>query len=49
VLPVEEMPAKLMEYAAHLSLLDGKPNRIREQIATNRSKIHGLLRPCMIS
>jgi two-component system CheB/CheR fusion protein len=44
VLPVEEMPAKLMEYAAHLSLLDGKPNRIREQIATHLGKVHGLLR-----
>jgi CheB methylesterase len=28
VLPVEEMPAKLMEYAAHLGTLKGKPNDI---------------------
>jgi len=44
VLPVEEMPEKLMEYAAHLSSTNGKPNSIREQIGTHIDKIHGLLR-----
>ncbi|MEO8341446.1 MAG: chemotaxis protein CheB, partial [Nitrospirota bacterium] len=44
VLPVEEMPAKLMEYAAHLSSTNGKPNSIREQLGTHSGKIHGLLR-----
>jgi len=44
VLPVEEMPEKLMEYAAHLSSTNGKPNSIREQIGTHIGKIHGLLR-----
>src|SRR5258708_3936525 len=43
VLPVNEMPAKLIEYAAHLSSLNGKPNSIREQIRTHLGKIHGLL------
>ena len=32
VLPVEEMPAKLIEYAAHLTSINGKPKSIREQI-----------------
>jgi two-component system CheB/CheR fusion protein len=44
VLPVEEMPAKLMEYAAHISALNSKPDSIREQIRTHLGKIHGLLR-----
>jgi len=44
VLPVEEMPTKLIEYAAHLGSLNGKANSIREQIRTHRSNIHGLLR-----
>jgi two-component system CheB/CheR fusion protein len=44
VLPVEEMPAKLMEYAVHLHSLDGKPGSIRDQISTRIGKIHGLLR-----
>ena len=44
VLPVEEMPAKIMEYAGHLSSLNGKPNRIREQIGTQLGKIYGLIR-----
>lgn len=44
VLPVEEMPAKLLEYAAHLGALDGKPNHIREQVGARLGKIHSLLR-----
>src|ERR1043166_8082889 len=44
VLPVEQMPAKLIEYAAHLSSVNGKPNSIREQIPAHASKIIGLLR-----
>ncbi len=44
VLPVEEMPAKLMEYAAHLSALNGQPNGIRQQIGRRLEKIHTLLR-----
>ncbi len=44
VLPVEEMPAKLVEYAAHLNSTNGKPNSIREQISTHMGKIHALLR-----
>jgi two-component system, chemotaxis family, CheB/CheR fusion protein len=44
VLPVEEMPAKLAEYAAHLKSLDGKPNHVQEQILKQESKIYDLLR-----
>ena len=44
VLPVEEMPAKLLEYAAHLNSTNGKPNGLRDQIAAHIGKIHGLLR-----
>ncbi|MGH9621231.1 MAG: chemotaxis protein CheB, partial [Bryobacteraceae bacterium] len=44
VLPVEEMPAKLLEYAAYLHSLDGKPNHIREQMAAHMGKVHSLLR-----
>ena len=43
VLPVEEMPAKLVDYASHLSSANGKA--VREQIdAINLGKIHTLLR-----
>src|SRR6266704_5850495 len=44
VLPVEEMPAKLIEYAAYLSSLNGQPNGIRQQIGRRLEKIHTLLR-----
>ena len=44
VLPVEEMPGKLMEYAAHVSALNGQPNGIRQQIGLRLEKIHNLLR-----
>jgi two-component system, chemotaxis family, CheB/CheR fusion protein len=44
VLPVEEMPAKLQEYAAHLNSTNGKPDGIRDQIAAHIGEIHGLLR-----
>jgi two-component system CheB/CheR fusion protein len=44
VLPVEEMPAKLLEYVAHLSSTNGKTNNIDEQMSTHVGKIHSLLR-----
>src|SRR5262249_54035114 len=44
VLPVEEMPAKLLDYAAYLASLNGKPNHLREQIGTHVAKIHAVLR-----
>ncbi len=45
VLTVEEMPAKLLEYASHLrSLNDGTPNSIREQLRIHMTTIHRLLR-----
>lgn len=44
ILPVEEMPAKLVEYSAYLVSLNGKPNHIRAQIGGHMSKIHALLR-----
>ncbi|HTF62341.1 MAG TPA: chemotaxis protein CheB, partial [Edaphobacter sp.] len=46
VLPVEEMPAKLLEYAAHLSSVNGNgaSSRIHEQIGERLSKIYALLR-----
>src|SRR5258707_11353194 len=44
VLPVEEMPAKLMEYAAHLNSVNGQLNRMREQIRVQMGKIHRLLK-----
>lgn len=44
ILPVEEMPAKLLEYAAHLRALDGKSAGPREQTKKHLGKIHSLLR-----
>jgi two-component system CheB/CheR fusion protein len=44
VLPVEEMPAKLLEYAAYLASLNGRPRHIREQIGGQLGKIYGLIR-----
>jgi two-component system CheB/CheR fusion protein len=43
VLPVEEMPAKLLEYAAHLHSVNGKPGGLHEQIGAQVGKIHRLL------
>jgi two-component system CheB/CheR fusion protein len=43
LLPVEAMPAKLMEYAAHLTALN-QPNSIREPLRMYIEKVHGLLR-----
>ena len=43
ILPVEEMPGKLLEYAAHLRSLSSKPNAFQEQIGTHLGKIHLLL------
>src|SRR6202140_5651812 len=42
VLPVEEMPAKLLDYAAHLNSVNGngKSYSIREQIGAHLDKIH---------
>ena len=46
VLPVEEMPAKLLDYAAHLVSANGNgaPDTLREQIAANMPAIHAILR-----
>jgi two-component system, chemotaxis family, CheB/CheR fusion protein len=46
VLPVEEMPAKLLDYASHLLSAngDGAPDALRAQIAANMSRIHAILR-----
>jgi two-component system CheB/CheR fusion protein len=43
VLPVAEMPAKLIEYSSHLSYLNGKSKALRAQIAEHMSKIHVVL------
>lgn len=43
VLPVEEMPAKVIEYAQHLTSLNGKSKALRTRIAAHMSKIHGVL------
>src|SRR6266576_1318465 len=44
VLPVEQMPAKLIEYAAHLNARNGQANSIREEIGAQMGKIHRLLK-----
>jgi two-component system CheB/CheR fusion protein len=46
VLPVEEMPAKLVDYAAHLASAngDGTLDSVRAQIAANMGKVHAILR-----
>lgn len=44
VLPVEEMPAKLIEYAAHLHSTNGNSIEINEQIHDHMDKIHSALR-----
>jgi two-component system, chemotaxis family, CheB/CheR fusion protein len=46
VLPVEEMPAKLLDYAAHLVSANGNGalDTLRTQIAANMSRIHAILR-----
>ncbi len=46
VLPVEEMPAKLLEYAAHLKSVNGngRENCVRDQIGAHMGKIHEALR-----
>lgn len=43
VLEVEEMPAKLLEYAAHLASAESKSNVRHEQIAAYMGQIHSLL------
>jgi two-component system CheB/CheR fusion protein len=48
VLPVEEMPAKLLEYAAHLHSVNGKPGGLHEQIGAQVGKIHRLLQRAQI-
>ena len=45
VLPVEQMPAKLMEYAGHLNSTNGNSNKIRAQIGTHL----GGIRECRLS
>ena len=44
VLPVEQMPAKLIEYAAHLGSVNGKSENLREQVAGQLGKIHRLVK-----
>ena len=44
VLPVEQMPAKLLEYAEHVSSTNGNANDIRDHIASHIGTIHSLLR-----
>ena len=44
VLPVEQMPAKLLEYAGHVSSTNGDANGIRDAIGAHIGKIHSLLR-----
>ena len=46
VLPVEEMPAKLLDYAAHLVSANGNGtlDDVRAQIAANMGKVHAILR-----
>src|SRR5580658_3563375 len=45
VLPVDEMPAKLLDYAAHLDSANGNGlDGVRAQIAANMGKVHALLR-----
>lgn len=43
VLPVEQMPAKLLEYAEHISSTNGNANDFRDQIGSHIGKIHSLL------
>ena len=44
ILPVEEMPAKLIAYAAHLSSLDGKADGMKKQISERMGQVFNLLR-----
>ena len=44
VLTVEEMPAKLLEYAAHLRLLNGKAHGTRRQLGSHLFRICEILR-----
>ena len=44
VLPVEEMPMKLMEYAAHLQSTNGHATIIRDQLGEHMGRIHDVLR-----
>ena len=44
VLQVEEMPAKLLEYAAHLNSLNGRPQTSGQDVSAHLGKVHSLLR-----
>src|SRR5579862_2494659 len=46
VLPVQEMPGKVQEYAAHLASINGngKAEIIRKQLGAHMGKIHAILR-----
>jgi two-component system CheB/CheR fusion protein len=44
ILPVEQMPAKLIEYAAHLASINGASGTRREQLGSEWGKIHRLLK-----
>jgi two-component system CheB/CheR fusion protein len=44
VLPVKEMPAKLLEYAAHLNSVNGRSEGIREELGPHLSSVHTIIR-----
>ena len=44
ILPVEQMPAKLIEYAAHLASINGESQSLRDQIGAQLGKIHRLFK-----
>jgi two-component system, chemotaxis family, CheB/CheR fusion protein len=44
VLPIEEMPGTLVEYANYLNSLNGKPRNFRRELAPLLPKVHNLLR-----
>src|SRR5258706_183642 len=43
ILPVEEMPAKLIAYADHLSSLDGKADSMQKEIGEHMGQVFNLL------
>ena len=44
ILPVEQMPAKLIDYSAHLASINGASQSMRGQISAELGKIHRLLK-----
>lgn len=43
VLPVEEMPVKLLEYSEHVLAVNGNSRNIHDELGTHWAKIHSLL------